>query len=209
MKRTYTNPRDESALRLPQITECDGEISRNRDQILPSLIQTIPGGIRQNYWQRASHSAKRLFEFLCSLNFEEIPEILLLRMADQTAIWGPNGYRHFENTPLVDPVVDDITSGKAFNFILLFLSIQLIQEHPADFGRTVFTISHEVRSEFGQDSSRPMVSEWPRLVLICHAFPGHWEEKWLDYPRYPPRLGRPRLFVFYPRFVEHGRILLP
>ncbi|KAJ6126086.1 hypothetical protein N7471_010579 [Penicillium samsonianum] len=104
----------------------------------------------------------------------------------QTAIWDADGVLRSENTPYIDCIVGDLVSGKAFDFVLLFKSIGLIHEQSGDFGRKTFIISEEMRLAFGRDTL--FMEEWARLVLVCHAFPGHWEEQW---------------------FLEHGRILLP
>ena len=183
-KRSYYGIDNEQRLSL----NVDGKTTRcGSDQNLPpSSVPATPEAISRRYWQRASpkakFKAKTIFSFLCSLKVDDIPEILLLRMMKSTAIWGSDGCIEWENTPGVSLVVNDLVSGRVFDFILLFMSMGLVHERPGAFGRNSFTISSEVRREYEPHALESAALVWPRLVLVCHAFPGHWEEQWFDRP---------------------------
>ncbi|KAJ5117661.1 hypothetical protein N7448_011293 [Penicillium atrosanguineum] len=141
----------------------------------------------EQLWSRVYPKAKAKAEgiltflcSLCSLGAGEIPEVLLLRMMATTEIWAPNGYTVWVRTPDVNIVVKDLISGRANDFFLLFVARGLIHERSGPFGRKTFTISSKCRSEYGLSAAESAAIAWPQLVLICHAFPGQWEEKWFD-----------------------------
>lgn len=129
-------------------------------------------------WRQLSSPALRFLKFLSALKVEGIPEVLLLRLMTDTKTWGPNGEIDNIRTPPIDSIVEDLVNGTAFDFVQLYISLGLVHERQGDFGRRIFTVSPKVQATLVQ--AEPIIPdlEWLRLVLVCHAFPGRWEEQW-------------------------------
>ncbi|PYI06520.1 hypothetical protein BO78DRAFT_116416 [Aspergillus sclerotiicarbonarius CBS 121057] len=120
---------------------------------------------------------RRTFGFLCKLDFHSIPEILLLRMQQTSEVWGSDGQTKSVEIPHMDPVITDLVSGDVLRFIKVYEDLGLVHAKPAEFNRPIYTIAPEVQKILGTE---PIVSdiEWVVVVMVCHAFPGHWEEPW-------------------------------
>ena len=71
-----------------------------------------------------------------------------------------------------------MSTGRAFDLILLFLSIQLMSQSTGGFGTSVYKITHGMQEEFGECEEQSSATEWEILILVCHAFPHCWEEAW-------------------------------
>ena len=129
-------------------------------------------------WQQLSNPARRFLKFLGSLKIESIPEVLLLRLMIPTEIWSPSGEIENVRTLPIDPVVEDLIHGTAFDFIQIYICMGLVRETQGDFGRRGFTISPKIKTTLVE--AEPFIPdvEWRRLTLVCHAFPGSWEEQW-------------------------------
>ena len=129
-------------------------------------------------WQQLSNPARRFLKFLGSLKIESIPEVLLLRLMIPTEIWSPSGEIENVRTLPIDPVVEDLIHGTAFDFIQIYICMGLVRETQGDFGRRGFTISPKIKTTLVE--AEPFIPdvEWRRLTLVCHAFPGRWEEQW-------------------------------
>lgn len=129
-------------------------------------------------WRQLPCPARRFLKFLSSLRVEGIPEVLLLRLMTATETWGPSGEIENVGTPPIDSIVGDLIQGTAFDFIQLYIRMDLVRETRRDFGRRVFTISPRIQPILVE--AEPLIPdvEWLRLNLVCHAFPGRWEEQW-------------------------------
>lgn len=129
-------------------------------------------------WWQLSSPARRFLKFLSALRIESIPEVFLLRLMAATEMWGPSGEIEKVKTPPIDPIVDDLINGAAFDFLQHYIRMGLVQETGRDFGRRVFTISPKLQATLVD--AEPFIPDlyWRRLVLVCHAFPGRLEEQW-------------------------------
>lgn len=130
-------------------------------------------------WRQLSSPARRFLKFLSALRTERIPEVFLLRLMTATKMWGPSGEIESIRTPLVDPIVWDLVHRTAFDFVQLYINMGLVRDTWGDFGRRVFTVSPKLQAVL-VEQTEPFIPdmEWVRLVLVCHAFPGRWEEQW-------------------------------
>ncbi|KAJ5110336.1 hypothetical protein NUU61_001593 [Penicillium alfredii] len=142
----------------------------------------------ETFWRKTSNAAKTFFNFLCELGHDDIPEILVLRMMKQNEGWDCNGRSLRTQIPRYIHIFDDLVSGKAYDFTLMFLMKRLILEKPGEFDRTLLVIPQGVRKIFAAQGAPIPHLEWQRLVLVSHAFPGRLEEPW---------------------FADTGRVLLP
>jgi hypothetical protein len=129
-------------------------------------------------WRQLSSPARRFLKFLGSLDIESIPEVLLLRLMTTTETWSPSGEIENFRTPPIDPIVEDLIHGTAFDFIQLYIRMDLVRETRGDFRRRAFIVSPKIQTILVEAESLIPDVEWLRVNLVCHAFPGRWEEQW-------------------------------
>lgn len=132
----------------------------------------------EKVWRKISNAAKTFFGFLCELGNEDIPEILVIRMMKHNEGWDRDGRVLRTEIPQIDHVFEDLVSGKAYDYTIMFVSMGFILEKPGEFGRNLFVIPHEISAKYSYQGVPASDPEWQRLVLVCHAFPGSWEEPW-------------------------------
>jgi hypothetical protein len=121
-------------------------------------------------------AATLLLALFCTLDIDDIPEIIFCRLRNDRACWGSDG--EIENTavPVAIPLADLLTNRQFEDTVQFLISSELIESGSGALGKRKFTIKPGVRDHVRAASRDQELLEWYCLVLICHAFPGRREE---------------------------------
>ncbi len=127
--------------------------------------------------EQTSPNAATFLKFLCTLQPDEIPEILFCRMWTTRECWSCDGEIEHVDVSLNAPLINFLTRQTQFyEDIQLLESLGFIKSEPGPLGKRKFSIKPDLQDRItGTTQNLPEV-EWLRLVLVCHSFPGRLEE---------------------------------
>lgn len=127
--------------------------------------------------EQTSPDAATLLKFLCSLQPDEIPEILFCHMWTTRECWGCEGKIEHVNVSLNAPLVNILTCQTQFHEdIQLLESLGFIKSEPGALGKQKFSIKQDVQVRTMGVTQNLQELEWLHLVLVCHSFPGRLKE---------------------------------
>ena len=127
--------------------------------------------------EQTSPGAVALLKFLCSLHRDDIPEILFCRMWSTRECWSSDGEIVQVNVSVNAPLIDLLTRQTQFHEnIRLLESFGFIKSEPGVLGKRKFSIKPDLQDRIMGITLNLQEVEWLRLVLVCHSFPGRFEE---------------------------------
>lgn len=127
--------------------------------------------------EQTSPDAALLLTFLCSLQADDIPEILFCRMWSTRECWSCDGEIEYVNASVNAPLVDLLTRQAQFHEnIQLLESSGFIKSEPGALCKRKFSIKPNLQDHIISIIPNLEELEWIRLVLVCHSYPGRLEE---------------------------------
>lgn len=148
-------------------------------RIMPVSVSRLSASWNERFLEleQTSPDAATLLKFLCSLQPDDIPEILFCRMWTARECWSCNGEIDHLNVSLSDPLIDLLTRQTQFHGESQLLEcLGFINSEPGALGKRRFSIKPDLQDYIVGITRNLHELEWLRLVLVCHSFPGRLEE---------------------------------